>query len=86
MKKRLGEVKHYFGQIGVAVLRIKEGLEVGNRISFLGHTTDFEQTVTSMEIDHKKVTSVKPGDDFAIKVLEKVRRGDAVYIENEPTP
>ena len=82
MKKRLGEVKHYFGQIGVAVLRIKEGLEVGN----LGHTTDFEQTVTSMEIDHKKVTSVKPGDDFAIKVLEKVRRGDAVYIENEPTP
>jgi putative protease len=84
MKKRLGEVKHYFGRIGVAVLRIREELKVGDRISFLGHTTDFDQVVTSLEIDHNKVPSVKPGDDFAIKVLERVRRGDAVYLEKEP--
>lgn len=79
MIKRIGEVSHYFGRIGVAVLKIKEDLKLGDRICFLGHSTDFEQIVTSLEIDHKKVESVKPGDDFAIKVLDKVRQGDDVY-------
>jgi putative protease len=81
MKVQIGEVTHYFGRIGVAVLKLRDELKVGDRIYFQGHTTDFEQTVTSMEIDHKPVTSVKPGDDFALKVRDKVRNGDAVYKE-----
>ncbi len=81
MKKKIGEVSHYFHRIGVAVIKIKEELKLGDQISFLGHTTDFDQIVTSLEIDHKKVEAVKPGDDFAIKVIAKVRQGDGVYKE-----
>ena len=79
MKTKIGYVTHYFKRIGVAVVRITAELEVGDKIQFLGHTTDFEQVITSMEIDHKKVNLVKPGDDFAIKVRDRVRSKDSVY-------
>ena len=82
MKMKIGEVSHYFNKIGVAVLKLQDELKLGDKISFLGHTTDFEQLVTSLEIDHKKVDAVKPGDDFAIKVLDRVRQGDEVYKED----
>ena len=79
MRNQIGTVSHYFNKIGVVVLKIEDELKVGDKIHFLGHTTDFEQVITSMEIDHKKVESVKPGDDFALKVRDKVRGGDQVY-------
>ena len=79
MSVQVGTVTHYFNRLGVAVLRIRGELQVGEKIHILGHTTDFEQVITSMEIDHKKVSLVKPGDDMALKVRDKVRRGDIVY-------
>jgi putative protease len=63
----------------VAVLSIREELKIGDMIHILGHTTDFTQKVTSLQIEHKNVNSVKPGDDFAIKVIEPVREHDVVY-------
>ena len=79
MKELLGNVTHYFGRIGVAVIELSGELNVGDHIHILGHTTDFEQTVGSMEIDHKKVQSVGPGDDVALKVARIVRKGDHIY-------
>ena len=79
MSVQVGTVTHYFGRIGVAVLRLRGELQVGDRIHILGQTTDFEQVITSMEIEHKKVNAVKPGDDMALKVRDKVRSGDIVY-------
>lgn len=79
MRVQVGTVTHYFGKVGVAVLGLSGELQVGDRIHIFGHTTDFEQIITSMEIDHKKVDSVKPGDDMALKVRDRVRCGDVVY-------
>ena len=79
MEVELGYVTHYFNKINVAVLSIEDGLKVGDTIHILGHTTDFTQKVTSLQIEHKNVDSVKPGDDFAIKVIEQVRNHDVVY-------
>lgn len=79
METKIGNVSHYFKRISVAVIKINEELKVGDKIKFQGHTTDFEQVITSMEIDHKKVDLVKPGDDFALKVRDRVRLGDSVY-------
>jgi putative protease len=79
METRIGEITHFYNRISVAVLSLTGSLEVGDQIHFLGHTTDFVQNVTSMEIDHKKVSSVGPGDDVALKVVEPVRNGDAIY-------
>lgn len=79
METKIGNVSHYFKRISVAVIKINEELKVGDKIKFQGHTTDFEQVITSLEIDHKKVDLVKPGDDFALKVRDRVRLGDSVY-------
>jgi putative protease len=79
MEVEIGHVTHYFNKINVAVLVIKDELKVGETIHILGHTTDFTQKVTSMQIEHKNVDSVKPGDDFALKVVEPTREHDIVY-------
>jgi len=79
MEAKIGHVTHYFNKINVAVLSIREELKIGDMIHILGHTTDFTQKVTSLQIEHKNVNSVKPGDDFAIKVIEPVREHDVVY-------
>jgi translation elongation factor EF-1alpha len=79
MEAEIGYVTHYFNKINVAVLSIKDELKVGDTIHILGHTTDFTQKVTSIQIEHENVDSVKPGDDFAMKVIEPVREHDVVY-------
>lgn len=79
MEVKIGHVTHYFNKINVAVLFLTDELKIGETIHILGHTTDFSQKVTSMQIEHKNVTSVKPGDDFAMKVIEPVRDHDVVY-------
>lgn len=79
MDTRIGRVTHYYNRIGVAVLELSDELKVGDVVHILGHTTDFTQQVQSMEIEHQKVQSVGPGDDVALKVVKRVREGDAVY-------
>ena len=82
-EKKIGEIGHYFTDISVAVLNLNEPLEVGERINILGSSTDFCQTVTSMEIDHEDVTRAEPGQEVAIKVEDSVRVGDEVYLIEE---
>ena len=79
MEKRIGKVTHYFGHLNVAVLELKDELKLGDEIHILGHITDFTQRVTSMEIEHKKVESVGPGKEVALKVEDFVRKGDEVF-------
>lgn len=74
------EVTHYFPHVNAAVLKIKTGeIRVGDALLFKGHTTDFKQTVTSMQIDHQPVTVAKKGDDFGVEVKSRVRAGDLVF-------
>mgnify|MGYP001068249349 CR=1 FL=1 len=79
METKIGEITHFYNRISVAVLTLRDKLEIGDRVHFLGHTTDFIQNVTSMEIDHKKVMSVDPGEEIALMVIEPVRVGDAIF-------
>ena len=79
MEVKIGHVTHYFSHLNVAVLSLGDELKIGDTIHILGHTTDFTQEVTSLEIEHQKVMNVKPGDDFAMKVMEPVREHDVVY-------
>lgn len=77
--ERIGEVTHFFGKISVAVLNLSKDLKVGDSVHFLGRNTDFQQTVLSMQVDHAEVTEVSAGDDVAVKVAQRVRKGDAVF-------
>lgn len=76
---RVGTVTHYFTKIGVAVLDLSENLAVGDRLHFLGKHTDFPQQVGSMQIEHETVAEAGKGSEVAIKVDQRVRRGDAVF-------
>jgi putative protease len=44
-----------------------------------GHTTDFTQTIASMQINHQQVNEVKKGQEIGIQVKGKVRHKDKVY-------
>lgn len=75
----VGRVTHYFSRIGVAALSLDASLGEGDEIHIVGHTTDLEGTVQSMEIEHRGVNQAGPGDDVAMKVAGKVRGGDLVF-------
>lgn len=75
----VGKVTHYYSKLGVAIVELAAPLKVGDTLHYKGHTTDFEDTVSSMEIEHKGVEEAKKGDVVGIKVREKVRDGDHVF-------
>ena len=79
-EKRIGTVVDYFAKIGVVAFRVEEdGLKVGDTIHIKGHTTDFTEQVSSMQIDRDAVEEVKVGDNVGIKTKERARKKDAVY-------
>jgi putative protease len=79
-EKKIGFVSNYFGKISVAAVEITDGIiSVGDTLHFLGHTTDCESRVSSMQIEHQSVSEAKKGDSVGIKVPEKVRENDKVY-------
>ncbi len=77
--EEIGRVAHYYNRIGVAAVVLSKPLRIGDRIRIKGHTTDFEQVVESIEINHKPVDEALPGDLVGIKVKDRVRKKDIVY-------
>lgn len=76
----LGYVEDYFAKVGVIALTLKAGVAVGQQIQVLGHTTHIEQPVGSMQIDHVVVNRAGSGDGVGIKVKDRARQGDHVYL------
>jgi translation elongation factor EF-Tu-like GTPase len=78
-EKLIGTVSHWFGNINVAGIELKGKLAVGDRVHILGHTTDFEQEIESVQIMHQDVSEAGRGDDVGVKFEARVRAGDKVY-------
>ncbi len=80
-EKQIGKVTHYFDKVGVAIIQLQKGasLKKGDKIQIKGNNTDFTQAVNSLQLDHQDVESVKAGDDFGLKVDQKVHEGNQVY-------
>ena len=77
---KIGSVTHYFNHLHVAGVVINDGeLHKGDTIHIKRHTSDFEQIVESMEIDHATVEVAKPGDQIGLSVIEYAREHDTVY-------
>ena len=79
-EKLIGKITHYFGKISVAIVELSRVLKVGDKVHIKGHSTDFEQDISSIQIEHEDVKKAKKGDAVGIKVDEKVREGDEVYL------
>lgn len=78
-KEEIGKITHYFSDIDVGVIELSGELKVGDEISIEGATTDIQQKVNSMEIDHEDVSEAGAGDAVGLKVKDRVREGDDVY-------
>ena len=78
---RIGTVTHYYNHLHVAGVKITDGeLRKGDTIHVSGHTSDFEQKVESMQIDHEAVEVAKPDDQIGLTVIEHAREHDFVYL------
>ena len=79
-EKQIGSVTHWFGKIKVVVIEIHKGtISVGDKIHIKGQTSDFIQTIESMQLDGEDVKKAKKGMSVGVKVSERVRRTDSVY-------
>ena len=79
-EQEVGVIVKFFAKPSVAAISVKSGsIKNGDLLRFKGHTTDFNDAVTSMEIDNQKVEEANPGDLVGIKVKERVRENDMVY-------
>jgi len=75
----IGRVNDYFAKIGVAGIDLTGPLKVGDRIRIKGHTTELEEVVESIQVEHESVEEAKAGDKIGVKVEDRVRGGDHVY-------
>jgi putative protease len=79
-EKEIGVVSGYFSHVEVAAIKLSGKLKVGDKVHIKGHTTDFEVDVDSMQIEREDVKEAKKGDHIGIKVPEKVRPNDKVFL------
>jgi len=83
-EKEIGKITHYFGKIEVGIIELIDSIKVGDTIHIKGDSSDFNQTLDSMQINHQNVETANSGDGVGVKFNEKVRVNDIVYkVEEE---
>lgn len=78
--KKIGTVTHFFDKISVGSIKLNGKLKVGDKVRIQGVTTNFEQGISEIQLEHKSIPEGKKGQEVGVKVNEKVREGDGVYI------
>jgi putative protease len=79
-EEKIGEIVKFFAKPSVAAIKITAGeLKVGEKIKLVGHTTNFEEVIQSMEVNNQKVEKAVVGDYIGVKVSDRVRPGDEVF-------
>lgn len=77
----IGAITHYFPKVRAAVIKLSAPLAVGDNIRIKGHTTDFVQNISSMQLDHVSITSANKGQEIGLLVDSRVRQHDLVFKE-----
>ncbi|MDW7738821.1 MAG: EF-Tu/IF-2/RF-3 family GTPase [Bacillota bacterium] len=75
----IGQVTHFYSKIEVAIIELEGPLKVGDQIAIVGSTSDLEQPVKSMQVEHQNIEEANAGDLVGLKVKDKVRAGDTVF-------
>jgi putative protease len=79
-EEQVGVVAKFFAKPSVAAIKVTQGtIKNGDTLKFIGHTTDFTDQVTSMEVNNQPVEEAKVGDFIGLKVKERVRENDRVF-------
>jgi len=84
MNIQIAKVTHYYDKIGVAVIEVaKQPLKVGDTVKISGHDSEFNQTVSSLQVEHEQVKEIAKGESGAMKTDKPVKEGDAIYLVTE---
>jgi len=78
--KKVGQIVHFYDKISVGIVKLSSPVTQGNTLKFKGNSTDFEQTLTDMQLDHKDIEKAKKGQEVGIKVDAPVKEGDEVFL------
>jgi translation elongation factor EF-1alpha len=76
---QIGHITHFFSKISVAIIELTASISVGDSILIKGPTTDFEQVVDSMQIEHQNIQSAEAGQSIGLKTAQVVKEKDVVY-------
>ncbi|MFA6269175.1 MAG: peptidase U32 family protein [archaeon] len=79
----VGVVTKYYVKPMVAEIKLFDSIKLGDKLIIEGTTTFIEQTLDSMEAHHKKLSAAHQGDLVGIKVLDRVRPNDKVFVLKE---
>jgi selenocysteine-specific translation elongation factor len=79
-EKLVGTITHYFAKPEVGVVKLTAEIKVGDVLQIRGHTTDLQQEIVSMQVEHAAVETASAGTEVAIKLSERVRTHDEVYL------
>jgi hypothetical protein len=83
-EQMVGVVKKFFSRVSVAAIELTQGrLGVGDTIHIKGHTTDLEERVDSLEVEHQAVENVAAPALIGVKVGARVREHDAVFLKGQ---
>ena len=78
---KIGVVTHYYSHLSVAVVSVTDRpLQVGDRIHVKGHTSDFYQTVESIQVEHESRPRAEVGQAVGLGVTDHAREHDVVYL------
>ena len=79
-EEQVGVIIKFFAKPSVAAIEVTSGtIKVGDTLIYRGHTSDFTEEVSSMQIDNQAVEEAAVGQLVGIKVKERVRENDKVY-------
>lgn len=79
----IGKVIHYWDRLGVAGIELTATLKMDDWIHFRGATTDLQQRVTSMQLNHRFINEAYAGQQVGVLVADRVRPGDTVFLLKE---
>jgi putative protease len=81
MDVQIAKVTHYYDKIGVAVVDVtKRALKVGDVVKISGHDNEFNQKVTSLQVEHAAVSKIPAKKSGALKTDKPVKEGDVIYL------
>ena len=83
--EEIGRVSGFFAHPSVAVVALTAPLALGETVYIKGHTTDFQQVVESMQVDHQAVQEAAGGQSVGVQVTGRCRKHDVVYKLSQPS-
>jgi U32 family peptidase len=76
---KIGNITHYYDKIGVAVVDLLDNLTAGENIKIVSEDSEFEQKVSSMQIEHNQINSAKKGQTIGLKVEQPATKNSVLY-------